>query len=392
MAWFPRRFSRISLAWRQLTYNKIRLVVAITGITFAVILMFMQLAFLDSLYDSQTALHQRLQGDLVLFNSQMKTLASTEEFPRQYLYRALNISGVASINYLYHAQRPLKYGDTLGGKGAIIIGINPENPAIAFPDAENLLPKINTIGTVLFDRNSDVKEYGNILTDLANQPYIKAEIAGRQVRIVDTVDFAGASFADDGNIITSVATFLKVSDRRADDITLGLVRLQPQANAQAVLAAIKAQTPDLIQVMTIAEFIAYEKNYWSTSAPIGFVFGVGVFVGFLVGVVIVSQILFNEVSEHLPDYALLKARGYRDRYFLKVLFQEASIIAILGYVPGFIAALGLYAVSRDATALPIIMTTPRAIIVLGLTLTMCFTSGAIAMRKLKDADPAELFS
>ncbi|MEC4894057.1 MAG: ABC transporter permease DevC [Oscillatoria sp. PMC 1051.18] len=382
----------ISVAWLQLTHNKVRLVVAIMGIAFAAILMFMQLAFLDSLYDSQTALHRRLKADLVLINPKMKTLASTEEFPRQYLYRTMNIEGVESISYLYHGQRSLKYGDTIGGKGVIIIGINPENSAIAFPDSERLLPKLRTVGAVLFDRNSDLKEYGTIVEDLAIANPVRAEVSGRQVWIVDTVDFAGASFADDGNIIASTATFLKLTGRSAEDLTIGLIRLKPNVDPQIVLKAIKAQIPSSLKAMTIAEFINYEKNYWSTSAPIGFIFGIGVFVGFLVGVIIVYQILFNEVSDHLSDYALLKARGYKHRYFLNILFQEALIIAVLGYIPGFALSLGLYAISKDATALPIEMTLTRAIFVLGLTVVMCFVSGAICIGKLQQADPAELFS
>lgn len=385
-------FHKIPVAWLQLARHKVRLIVAIIGIAFAAILMFMQLAFLDSLYDSQTALHRRLNADIVLINAKMKTLASTEEFSRQYLYRTLNLEGVESVSYLYHGQRSLKYGETIGGKGAIVIGINPENPAVNFPDSSRLLPQLRGIGNVLFDRNSDLKEYGNIVEDLAVGTPVKAEIAGRQVWIVDTVDFAGASFADDGNLIASTATFLKISGRRADDITVGLIRLKPTGNPQLVLKRIQAQIPSSLKAMTLEEFIHYEKNYWSTSAPIGFVFGVGVFVGFLVGVIIVYQILFNEVSDRLPDYALLKARGYRHRYFLKILFEEALIIAILGYIPGFVLSLGLYAISKNATALPIEMTLTRAILVLGLTVIMCFLSGAIAMRKLQEADPAELFS
>ena len=117
----------------------------------------------------------------------------------------------------------------------------------------------------------------------------------------------------------------------------------------------------------------------------------GIPVGFLVGVVIVYQILDNEVSDHLPDYAVLKARGYKHRDFLGILFQEALLLAILGYIPGFAISLGLYDVTKDPTALPIHMTFQRASLVLLFTIMMCFMSVAISMRKLREADPAELF-
>ncbi|MEM8863663.1 MAG: FtsX-like permease family protein, partial [Chloroflexota bacterium] len=149
--------------------------------------------------------------------------------------------------------------------------------------------------------------------------------------------------------------------------------------------------PDSVAVLTKQEFIDLEEHYWAVSAPIGFILGLGVFVGFAVGVIIVYQILYSEVADHLPDYAVLKARGYRHRYFMGILFQEALILATLGYIPGFMASWGLYGLTRSVTALPMFMTTARAMVVFLMSILMCFISGAISMRKLEEADPADLF-
>ncbi|WP_276752330.1 ABC transporter permease DevC [Chlorogloeopsis fritschii] len=359
---------------------------------FAAILIFMQLAFLDSLYESQTALHTRLVADLVLINSQMKTLANTTDFPRQYLYRTLNFSEVDSVNYVYHGQNSFKYGNVSGGKGIIILGINPENSPFKIANFDRVAHLLKARGVVIFDRNSDLKEYGSILEDIKSGEPIAAEVGDRQIWINGLVNFAGASFADDGNLITSSMTFNYLFPHRsANNITIGLVNLKPGVNRKAIAKKISTLVPASVQVMTKQEFINYEKHYWATSAPIGFVFSMGVFVGFLVGVIIVYQILYGEVSDHLPDYAVLKARGYKHRYFLNILFQEALILAVLGYIPGLITSLGLYAIVNDATALPMNMTFPRALLVLLLTIIMCFTSGAITMNKLRDANPADLF-
>jgi putative ABC transport system permease protein len=107
--------------------------------------------------------------------------------------------------------------------------------------------------------------------------------------------------------------------------------------------------------------------------------------------VIVYQILYSDVSDHLPEYATLKAMGYSDRYLLGVLMQEALFLAVLGYVPGFFLALGLFQLAYVATLLPIGMKLNRAILVLILTIMMCLISGAISMRKLQSADPADIF-
>ena len=385
-------FSRVPLAWLQLTRNKTRLLVALMGIAFSVILIFMQLAFLNSLYESQTAVHTRLKADLVLVHANLRTLASTIDFERTNLYRTLNFPEVESVNYIYHGQLSLKYGDKRGAKGIIALGINPENSPFDMPALEPLLNGLRTTNNVIFDAKSDLNEYGNIVEDFESGKPVLLEADIRQVHVSGLIDFAGASFADDGNLIMSAATFQYINRwRDPNKITIGLINLTPGADPQAMINQIAAELPNNVKVMTIQDFINLEKNYWSTSAPIGFIFGMGTLVGFLVGVVIVYQVLYNEVNDHIPDYALLKARGYRHRYFSGILFQEALILAVLGYIPGLVISLGLYDVTQSSTALPIYMTSFRAIFVFLMTAAMCFTSGTIAMRKLQEADPADLF-
>ncbi|MFN6394244.1 MAG: FtsX-like permease family protein, partial [Aphanizomenon sp.] len=134
-----------------------------------------------------------------------------------------------------------------------------------------------------------------------------------------------------------------------------------------------------------------EKDYWANGTGIGFIFGLGVIVGFIVGIVIVYQILYSDVSDHLPEYATLKAMGYTDNYLLLVLLQEALLLAVFGYLPAFLLSFGIYQLTFTATLLPIAMKLDRAINVFILTIIMCTFSGAIAMQKLRSADPADIF-
>ncbi len=211
----------------------------------------MQLAFLDSLYDSQTALHTRLVADLILINPEMKTLANTRDFPRQYLYRTLNFSEVDSVNYVYHGQHSFKYGNVSGGKGIIILGINPDNCPFEISNFQQVANLLRTRGVILFDRNSDLKEYGNILKDLDSGKSITAEIGNRQIWISGLVKFAGASFADDGNVITSSTTFnYLLPERSANNITIGLVKLKTGVNQKAIAKKISTQLPASVKVMT----------------------------------------------------------------------------------------------------------------------------------------------
>ena len=139
------------------------------------------------------------------------------------------------------------------------------------------------------------------------------------------------------------------------------------------------------------EFVVWERSYWESSTAIGFVFTLGAAMGFVVGIVIVYQILYTDVADHLPEYATLKAMGYTDGYFLMLVFQEALILSLIGYIPGFAVANVLYVATQNATSLPIIMDVGKGVLVLGLTVVMCCLSGAIAVRKLQEADPADIF-
>jgi putative ABC transport system permease protein len=112
---------------------------------------------------------------------------------------------------------------------------------------------------------------------------------------------------------------------------------------------------------------------------------------FVVGVVIVYQVLSTDVNAHLKEYATFKAMGYSNSYLLGVVFEEAIILACLGFIPGFLLPNILYVLAANATALPISMTFSRAILVSSLTVVMCMLSGAIATRKLQSADPADMF-
>lgn len=144
-------------------------------------------------------------------------------------------------------------------------------------------------------------------------------------------------------------------------------------------------------ILTNESFAQAEKAYWAKTTPIGFVFGLGVIVSFIVGIVIVYQIIYADIADHLPQYAMLKAIGYSDRYLIVVLIQEALLLAVLGYIPGFIVSLGLYQLAATATMLPIFMTIERGFTVFVLTVTMCLISAFTTIRKLNSADPADVF-
>jgi putative ABC transport system permease protein len=192
--------------------------------------------------------------------------------------------------------------------------------------------------------------------------------------------------------VTSDLNFLRLNPGRLPGLVeIGLVRLQPGASAEGVRDALAAALPGDVLALTREEFIAREIHYWNVVTPIGYVFNFGVLIGFGVGAIIVSQILFADVSEHLPEYATLKAIGYANRFLYGVVLSQAVILAVLGYVPGLALTLVLYHVAEKATLLPMVMAPSIGLLVLGLTVSMCCVSGLLALRKVQTADPAEIF-
>ncbi len=164
-----------------------------------------------------------------------------------------------------------------------------------------------------------------------------------------------------------------------------------ETDVKAVIEKMRATLPQDVTIASKEEFIDFERKYWEESTAIGFIFTLGATMGFIVGIVIVYQILYTDVNDHLPEYATLKAMGYKDGYFLGVVFQEALILAILGYLPGLGISVVLYNLARTATTLPMYMTLTKVITVFAMTTIMCSVSGAIAVRKLQAADPADIF-
>ena len=163
------------------------------------------------------------------------------------------------------------------------------------------------------------------------------------------------------------------------------------ANAEQVRDRISAGIPADVRILTRDEFIQHEVDYWSNNTPIGYVFGLGVAMGLAVGLIVVYQILFSDVQDHLREYATMKAIGYSNFFLSRLVLAEAVILAVLGFIPGYFCSLLVYTQAREATNLPVIMTTERGVIVLALTIFMCAVSALLAMRKLRSADPAEVF-
>lgn len=382
---------RTPLAWKNLTHDRKRLALAVGGIGFAVLLMFMQLGFRGALFDSTLALPRRFDADIVLTHAHRYTLTVRQKFPRRYLDLAQGSTAVASARPLYFESNLSNW--KLPGKPVgppiRVLGFDPKRPPLLISDVEAQADKLMQADAVLFDRMSK-EDFGDLrIGDVA-------ELNGRRVRVVG--DYAlGTDFADDGTILCGEHTFNAVfypylpGNKGLAEADFGLIRLRDGADLAVARDEIDALVPPDVQVLTKQQFLDKEFDFWNTATPIGYIFALGTVMGFIVGMIICYQILFSDISDHMREFATLKAMGYRPRYFVSLVLQEALLLSIFGFVPGFLASVALYEIVTVATGLQVTMSAARVVGVVLLTATMCMISGALTMRKVVTSDPAELF-
>ncbi len=385
-----RILGRLPIGWLQLTHNRTRLAAALAGVAFANILIFMQLGFLGALVGSIKLPYDAMRADLMISASDMNTLADGSPLPRQRMFEALAVDGVASAVPLYYGKIDWKQQD-----GTIrtldTFGVDPAARTFRVTAVNAKLNDLMRSDVALIDsRTRNVQRL--VFDQISDATPLVFEAKGRTLNVTSTFTIGGG-FSADGYLIVSDQTFLKLFPQRAAGAPNHiLITLQPEANQSAVLAGLRRILPVYDSVVrTVDEAITKDQSFQTTQRPIGLVFGFGIVIGMLVGLIIVYQVLSTDVADHIKEYATFKAIGYPQRFFLSIVFEEAIILAVLGFVPGVLIALGLYEVVAGATGLPLAMTGTRATGVLAATIFMCAVSGAIATRRLARANPADLF-
>ena len=382
---------RTPIAWLQVSNNPTKLLIGVAGVSFSNLLMFFQLGLMDSLYNSQKKPIMKLEADLVMVSSEYSNMGNLQDFPRNRLYQVLGVEGVESVSPLRIKRGTWITPSTRKSYDIYVYGVNLALPSLAFSEIEANRGSLQILRNSLFDRNSKA-QYGDVEASLRGGKAYNVEINQKQVKVIDTFQM-GATFAADANLITAENTFLYLFNQLdPNSLQLGLIRLKRGLSPQAVKAAMEPiLSGRKVKVVTRQELEQMEINYWKRNSSVGFIFSLGVLVGFVVGSIIVYQILYGDVMNSLPQYATLKAMGYRDPFVIGLVIQQAAILAAVGFVPGLILSTVLYGLLANVTKLTVMMTFNRALLVLILTFVMCVGSGTLATRKLVQLDPADVF-
>ena len=380
----------IGMAWKQLSHGRSRMAVAVTGVSVAVMLMLLVLSLKETVFKSFLHVASSLRGDLILLSSKTQTVQKPASFPRRYAERLRAIEGVETVSVVYiqtglainpwtRNQHDVRvYGMELDEDVIALEGIDPNDPVFRLADV------------ALFDRQSRPK-IGPIAAELDAGHPVTTEINNRQITLTGVVS-GGITLGIDANIFTTHANFHRLFPSVSPGATdIGIIKLKTGANPEAVLLTAREMLGTEAAIHTRDGLLTEELDYLKRNEPMNFVMTMIAGVAFFVGMIIVYQILYTDVINHLPQFATLKAMGFNDFFLLRIIISEGLILSLVGFWPGLLGAMILAAVAEDAITLPVEITFGRITQVLIMSIIMCGIAAALAVRKLASADPADVF-
>ncbi len=384
-----RRGGRIPLAWRQLTGQKRRFYVAVCGVSFGTVLMLFQLGIYQSFMIIAVRPITAMKGDLAMISTDFQYILTTEAFPERRLYQALavpEVEQVFPVGILFSSWREPDSGTQ---RKVAMYGIYPfANPCI-LPGLEHAASILAQPDGVLYDETSP-REFGDVVGRLQRDGVVRSEVNKHAVRVLGLFRH-GRTLAVNGHLVMGMEGFRRVTGRIGHTIELGVITLRPGASASAVAEKLNALLPNDVQVLTFDEFKRVERAYWLRNTPMGFIVMSGMVIAMFVGSVIAYQTLYTDINDHMREYATLKALGLGSGYFVRLVMQQAFMLPAFGFVPALVVTGLLFRLARAKAGIPTHLTVPDTVLVGGLTLVSCAIAGFLATRRLRAADPADIF-
>jgi putative ABC transport system permease protein len=384
------------LAWKNLTTSWSKLLLSAGGVGFAVLLMLSQIGFRNGLFDSTVQIARLMKADLIIVSKARYNLPSEQRFDRSLLKLAAAVDGIYTVQpiYLERAGTELR---VVGrpSRSIRVMGVPLEGIVFDDPTMDQRRKLIAAPETALLDRRTKAM-YGLERSNAEQLSKQSVELSGRRLQFVGYVEI-GTDFVHDGSLVMSNDNFARYFPSRkigSDPLSIvdfGLVQLKPGAVTKAIVDEMNSIAPNEWEVLTKEQIIDREIRFWGTATPIGIIFTVGTIMGLVVGTIICYQIIFTDISDHMAEFATLKAMGYSQHYFLVLVLSQAFYLTIIGFVPAIALSFGLYRVLTETTGLIMILTPARILMVFALTLAMCLFAGLLAVRKLNTTDPANLF-
>ena len=419
-----------SIARKNLFEDIPRFLVAQAGIVFAVSLVTIQVGILQGFTRGTALLIDQSKADIWVSSADMVQLELTSPLPLEQLLQARKVSGVAIAEALVVSSSRWRTPDksvppTKRITPVRIFGFNPNGQLFApQPVTQGTLRALTEPYTVIVDESNqqslNLKQMGAVGTIASLKAKLVGTTKGTQSIASSTYVFTSLESAkayaqsgispevncrlENGNIrctseYDTTSTAIGVDNlsplppqklSATDPISYILVKAAPNQNIQALKQSLEKAMPGT-RAFTRSEMSQQTRDFWQKRTGVGFVLGLGATVGVIVGMVIVSQILYSSVSDHLKEFGTLKAMGASDWVIYGVILEQALWMAVLGYIPGILLCLGLGTWTLATQGIIILITPLTAGGVFLVTVSMCVGSALFAIQKVTHVDPAIVF-
>jgi putative ABC transport system permease protein len=374
------------LPWQSLVHERGRFLSSLLGVGFAVVLMFVELGFLNGAYDSVTRYFGLLEMDLLMVSAVKEDMDPAVPFPRARLVQALRHPAVRGVEPLYMEPLVEWWSPRAGiGEEIRVLAFDPAAAVFRSPEILARQRLLLEPDTMLADsRARDL--YGGL------EVGAEGELRGRRLRVVGTFE-GGSDLSSNGTLLISDRELARRfgGAGRLERVEFGLVRLRPDADRERVRDELSRLLLDDVDVVTQEQLEARIHEYWRRNQPVGSVFGLGLAVGFLIGGIISYQVLFNDINDHLPELATLKAVGYRNRSLLAIAVTQGLFLGLVAFALGLAVSFAAYGTLARVSGLLLELSVGRVAMVLALTLAMCTGAAAMAVQRAFRVDPADLF-
>ncbi len=410
----------VSIARKNLLEDIPRFLVAQLGIMFAVSLVTIETGIFSGFTRSSAKLISNSTADIWVASDSMVYIDLTLPMPLTHLSVAQKIPGVERAEALIVGAGLWRHpiGEIAPVK---VVGFDPQGqlfiPENILQGSVSGLKAPNTVIVDITNANSlNIRHVGEIaevntlpvrsvgLTQgnrsIASNPYMftslenaNAYLSSGKISTLSCKLQSGSTNFQCTNTYVQKAPTSDPAPRplaSSDPITYILIRAQPGQNLQALKQQLNAALPNT-RAYTRAEMRKKTQTYWQQRTGIGYLLGLGATVGVIVGAIIVGQILYSSVSDHLKEFGTLKAMGASDWIIYGVIVEQALWMAVIGYIPSTILCLGIAAWTLASQGIMILITPTTAIAVFGVTVVMCVGSAIFAIQKVTRVDPAIVF-
>ncbi len=373
----------VSLSWKNIVQNKKRTLAAVSGISFSILLVFMQLGFLQGAKTAAAALFNCFDYDVGIVSAKYKFMGAPDKFDRMRITQALTVPEVQKWANLNITRGEWTDPQTEITTQMLIFGFPTDRDFVAEPRMKAGLDSIRKRNTVMVDLYSH-GDFGDLSVGR------EVEVNQKKVTIADQFKLGVSLFAD-GCIIVNNDNFYRLAPVNSREINYGFLHLERGADPMTVKQRLQQILPDDVLVFTKKEMIRQEQDYFIAIKPVGIIFEVGVIVAFVVGVVILFQVLNTDISSRLDEFATLKAMGFSNFFIYGVGVKQALLYALMSYFPSLLLASLVYKIVHYLSRMPMDMTFLLALFVFAMTLLMCVLSSILGLQKIRKTDPAELY-